>query len=139
MELYAILALRQRVFVVEQDCPYLDCDGYDPEAIHLWSLTDRGAVSSYSRLFRPGVKYAECSIGRVITAPEHRRTGLGRELVSRSLASLDARHPEVATGRAAVRIAAQSHLQRFYGDFGFVGVGEIYLEDGIEHRDMLRR
>lgn len=138
-ELYALLALRQRVFVVEQNCPYLDCDGYDQRALHLWSLDDRGEVSSYSRLFGPGVKYPECSIGRVITAPEHRGTGLGRELVARSLAAIDARWPEASTGRAVVRISAQAHLQRFYGDFGFDGQGDTYLEDGIPHRDMVRR
>ncbi|MBL8604410.1 MAG: GNAT family N-acetyltransferase [Myxococcales bacterium] len=133
--LYAIMALRQRVFTVEQRCPYLDADGADPKAVHLWCLGPSGALSAYARLFGPGVKYPECSIGRVVTAPEVRGTGLGRALVAESLARLDAAYGP----RAAVRISAQAHLEAFYGAFGFVGEGETYLEDDILHREMVRR
>ena len=132
-ELYAALALRQRVFVIEQNCPYLDCDGHDQEALHLWHTDENGVPDAYLRLFGPGVKYAECSIGRVVTAPEVRRTGLGRELVARGLAAAAERF-----AHAPVRISAQAYLERFYGEFGFARVGANYLEDDIPHCEMLR-
>lgn len=128
-ELYAITALRERVFVVEQRCLYLDADGIDPRCRHLWAA-DGDAVRAYCRLVPAGVKFPEVSIGRVITAPEARGTGLGRELMRRALA---------AVGSVPVRIAAQAHLDRFYGDLGFVRAGPEYLEDNIPHVDMLRR
>lgn len=132
-ELYAALALRQRVFVLEQNCPYIDCDGHDHEALHLWHTDNFGTVNAYLRVFAPGVKYAECSIGRVVTAPEVRRTGLGRVLVSRGL-DVVAEHYANTT----VRISAQAYLERFYNEFGFARVGANYLEDGIPHCEMLR-
>jgi len=132
-ELYAALALRQRVFVIEQNCPYLDCDGHDHEALHLWHADEGGAVDAYLRAFGPGVKYAECSLGRVVTAPEVRRTGLGRELVARGLAAVAERY-----ANAPVRISAQAYLERFYGEFGFARVGANYLEDHIPHCAMRR-
>lgn len=134
-ELYTILALRQRVFVVEQNCPYIDADGADPKATHLYFRDDAGTITAYARLFGPGIKYPECSIGRVITAPEVRSTGLGKQLVAECLRHLDAEHGP----RAAVTISAQAHLQRFYSAFGFEGVGDEYLEDDIPHRAMVRR
>ena len=81
------------------------------------------------RLLAPGAKFAEASIGRVVTAPSTRGTGLGRALMQRGLAAL---------GDVPVRISAQAHLQRFYGELGFAAVGEGYLEDGIPHVDMRR-
>ncbi len=132
-ELYAALTLRQRVFVVEQTCPYLDNDGHDHEALHLWHCDESGSVDAYLRIFGPGVKYAECSLGRVVTAPEVRRTGLGRQLVDRGLAALARTYGEVP-----VRISAQAYLERFYGEFGFVREGENYLEDDIPHCAMVR-
>lgn len=132
-ELYAALTLRQRVFVVEQRCPYLDNDGHDHEALHLWHTDPHGAVDAYLRVFAPGVKYAESSLGRVVTAPEVRRTGLGRVLVARGLDAVVEHF-----GRVAVRISAQAYLERFYGEFGFVREGENYLEDDIPHCAMVR-
>lgn len=131
-ELYALLALRQRVFVVEQACAYLDADGLDPAARHLWA-EDAGAVVAYLRVLPPGASYAEASLGRILTAPEARGQGLGRELVRRGLAALRAAHGDVA-----VRIGAQAHLVRFYGELGFAVAGEPYVEDGIPHVEMLR-
>ena len=75
-ELYALLALRQEVFVVEQRCAYLDADGHDPEAAHLWATAAGGAdLIAYCRIFPAGVKYPEASIGRVVSAGAARRTG----------------------------------------------------------------
>ncbi len=133
--LYAILALRQEVFVVEQSCAYLDADGWDAPARHLWHVDPAGAVTAYCRLFPAGARYDEASVGRVVTARSVRRTGLGRELMARALEALDAEHGS----RAPVRIHAQAYLERFYGDFGFVRDGENYLEDGVPHLDMVRR
>ena len=127
-ELYAIVELRERVFVVEQKCAYLDADGVDPISRHVWAEDDRGLVA-YLRIVPAGAKFDEVSIGRVVTAPEVRGTGLGRELMRRGIA---------ACGVAPIRIGAQAHLQRFYGDLGFVCASDAYDEDGIEHVEMTR-
>ena len=133
-ELHAIYRLRQRVFIVEQNCPYLDADQYDLETWHLsaWSTEDR-AILAYLRVFPPGVKYAEASIGRVVTAPEARGTGLGRQIMDEALARI---RSELSDG--AVRISAQSYLRKFYESFRFSCVSEGYLEDDIPHIEMLR-
>ena len=130
-ELYRILTLRQRVFVVEQNCPYLDCDGYDDRAHHLWCEDRPGipGVAAYLRVFAPGVKYAEASLGRVVTAPEGRRSGLGRPLIAEGIARV---------GGGPIRIGAQKYLEKFYGELGFVRASDDYLEDGIPHLEMVR-
>ncbi len=132
-ELYAVMALRQEVFVVEQRCPYLDADGYDPKASHLWA-TAPGAdyPIAYCRVFPAGVKYPEASLGRVVSAASVRRSGAGRALMVEALRLMD------AAAMGAVRISAQSYLQRFYEGFGFRVVSEPYLEDDIPHVEMLR-
>jgi len=130
--LYAILALRQEVFVVEQTCWYLDADGKDLEAVHVVGKRD-GRVVAYTRLLDRGVSYDEyASIGRVLTAAEVRGQGLGRPLMEESIRVLYDRF-----GRQPIKISAQAHLQKFYGALGFRGVGEIYDEDGIPHRAMI--
>jgi ElaA protein len=118
--LYDALALRCRVFVLEQG-PYLDPDGIDRLAWHLLGRDDAGELQAYLRVVDPGVKYAEPSIGRVITAPETRGTGLGRRLVAEGVARCMAAWPG-----QGIRISAQAHLERFYGGFGFVRVGDPY-------------
>ncbi|WP_116126534.1 GNAT family N-acetyltransferase [Lewinella sp. IMCC34183] len=133
--LYAIMVLRQRVFVVEQTCWYLDADGLDQAALHLLGTDDNGRLLAYTRILDRGVSYPDhASIGRVITAPEARGRGLGRPLMKESLTVLYATY-----GRQAVKIGAQAHLQDFYGSLGFVGVGEVYDEDGIPHRHMIKK
>jgi ElaA protein len=133
-ELYRLLVLRQRVFVVEQTCPYLDADGWDPRASHLWLDDDGGAAAlACLRVFAPGVKYAEACLGRIATAPEARGTGLGRALVVEGLARIAAAH-----GAVPVRIGAQRYLERFYGEVGFIVASAEYLEDGIPHVEMVR-
>jgi ElaA protein len=134
-ELYAVMALRQEVFVVEQRCAYLDADGYDPQAAHLWATgADPAYPIAYCRIFPAGVKYPEASIGRVVSAPSARRTGAGRALMVEALRRMD----EAAGSTATVRISAQSYLQRFYEALGFRVVSEPYLEDDIPHLEMLR-
>jgi ElaA protein len=131
-DLYDALQLRCRVFVLEQG-PYLDPDGIDRHAWHLLGRDAQGTLVATLRLVDPGVKYAEPSIGRVVTAPEVRGTGLGRALTAEGVAGCDRLWP----GRH-VRISAQAHLERFYNAFGFARVGSDYLEDGIPHVEMLR-
>ena len=132
-ELYRILALRQAVFVVEQTCPYLDADGRDRDASHLWTdAADGTRALACARLFAPGARYAEACIGRVATAAEARRTGLGRALMREAIARLTAAH-----GPVPIRIGAQRYLERFYGELGFVTASPEYDEDGIPHVEML--
>jgi ElaA protein len=131
-ELYDALALRSAVFSVEQRCAYLDPDGVDRQCFHLLGRDAAGALQAYLRVVDPGVKYAEPSIGRVISAPAVRGTGAGRVLVGQGLRRLQQQWPG-----QGVRISAQAHLQRFYASFGFVAVGGEYLEDDIPHVEML--
>ncbi len=132
VELYAILALRERVFVVEQRCAYQDADGIDPASRHVLARRD-GAIIAYLRVVPAGARYAEVSIGRVVIAPEARGEGLGRELMRRGHASVRAHHGEVA-----IRLGAQAHLTAFYGSLGYTQLGEPFDEDGIPHVYMLR-
>ena len=127
-ELYAITQLRERVFVVEQRCVYLDADGVDLLSRHVWA-DEAGALRAYLRIVPAGMKFVELSIGRVIIAPEARGTGLGKELMRRGI--------EGAAG-APIRISAQAHLEKFYGDLGFVRASDPYDEDGIMHMEMTR-
>jgi ElaA protein len=134
-QLYAMLALRQEVFVLEQACLYPDIDGLDPGAHHLlgWRSRDgKQQLAAHLRCLAPGAKYEEMSIGRVVTSPAARGTGLGRELVAQGIALARRQHPG-----HAIRIGAQAHLERFYAGFGFVTVSEPYDEDGILHIDMV--
>jgi ElaA protein len=135
-ELYALLAARAAVFVVEQSCVFQDADGLDPVAWHLIGWTgpeeDR-TLAAYLRLIEPGRKYAEPSIGRVLTAAPFRRTGLGRVAMIEGLARSAMLYPG-----SPVRIGAQRRLERFYMELGFHTVSEPYDEDGISHVEMLR-
>ena len=133
-ELQCIYMARQRVFTLEQDCAFLDADGFDELAHHLaaWLPSEREPLA-YARLLPPGAKYLEASIGRVLTAGSVRGRGLGRELMARALAQVDSTWPG-----SPVRIAAQSRLEAFYASLGFVAVGAPYLEDGIDHTEMVR-
>ena len=136
-ELYAILQLRQRVFIVEQTCPFMDADGMDDRAWHLMGWTadaeGRPRLAAYVRLFGPGIAYAEASIGRVCTHPDVRGGGMGRALMLRALAEVAALAPG-----SAVRIGAQRYLEAFYATLGFVAEPEGYIEDGIPHVEMVR-
>jgi ElaA protein len=132
-DVYDMLALRARVFVVEQDCAYLDADGLDRDAWHLLGRGAQGLLRAYLRAVDPGRKYDVPSIGRVVTDPALRGTGLGHALVAEGLR----RCAQVWPG-AANRIGAQAHLQAFYGGHGYVAVGEIYIEDDIPHIEMER-
>jgi ElaA protein len=133
-ELQAIYMARQQVFAIEQQCAYLDADGYDEASFHIaaWSPPHKVPLA-YARVVHPGHKYAEPSIGRVLTTGAARGSGLGRELVRRAIDGCAQAFPG-----QGIRISAQSRLERFYAEFGFVAAGAPYLEDGTPHTEMLR-
>jgi ElaA protein len=140
--LYALLRARGEVFIIEQRCAFLDTDGIDLNAWHLLGWTESevnsgdgasAVLAAYLRLIEPGRIYAEASIGRVLTAAPFRRVGLGRPLMKEGLRKAAELHPG-----HAVRIGAQIRLERFYQSLGFHTVSDMYIEDGIEHVQMLR-
>jgi ElaA protein len=135
-DLYSAMELRQRVFVVEQNCPYMDADGSDAQAMHLLGWDRNGATAklvAYARVFPPRIKYAEASIGRVCTHPDARGTGAGKVLMREAIERV-----ESSEWGSEIRIAAQMYLERFYESFEFRRVSEPYLEDDIWHVDMRR-
>ena len=132
-DVYALLAARNEVFVMEQNCPFQDADGFDQDAWHLlgWDEPKR-VLAAYCRVIAPGIKYAEPSIGRVLTTKNFRCTGLGRVLMAEALVRTVALHPG-----QPIRIGAQQRLEKFYVDFRFHTVSDSYIEDGIPHIEML--
>lgn len=131
-ELYAVLQLRNEVFVVEQNCVFQDADGRDQASHHLMGFQDEKLVA-YTRLVPPGALYEEPSIGRVVTSPDVRRNGIGKELMQRSIDEAYA-----LFGKQPIRIGAQLYLKKFYEYLGFQQTSGVYLEDGIEHIYMIR-
>lgn len=133
-ELYQILQLRNEVFIVEQNCPFQDLDDKDFYCFHFMGFdTDTQKIVAYTRLLPPGISYSEASIGRVVTSPIARGTGIGKVLMQKSLDTL-----EEMFASANIRIGAQLYLKNFYESFGFQQDSEVYLEDGIEHILMIR-
>jgi ElaA protein len=131
-ELYSYLQLRVDVFVVEQNCPFPEIDGYDQESFHLAYMVENEPLA-YARILPSGVKYHRISIGRVIVKKEHRGKGLANELMDECLKFIDKKWPN-----QEVQLQAQSHLKDFYGSFGFESISNEYLEDGIPHVDMVK-
>ena len=133
-ELYAIMRLRQRVFVLEQKCAFVDCDDQDQPSWHLMCYTDSGVLAAYSRLLPVDISYpGYASIGRVVSEPELRRDGYGRRLMSESIDRC-----RQLFGEAPLKIGAQLYLKKFYESFGFKATGDVYIEDDIEHIKMVR-
>jgi ElaA protein len=131
-ELYNMLQLRNEVFIVEQNCVYKDLDGKDQSAWHLMAVEDDKLVA-YTRILPPGVSYDNPAIGRVLTSSSKRRSGLGRELMKRSIEAC-----EKIFGKTFITLSAQVYLRSFYESFHFIAVGEEYLDDGIPHIEMSR-
>ena len=131
-QLYAILQLRNEVFVVEQNCVFQDADDKDQNSHHLMGFLDNKLVA-YTRLVPARIVYEEASIGRVVTSPSVRRNGAGKILMEQSIDSLYS-----LFGKVPIKIGAQLYLQKFYESFGFVRISDIYLEDGIEHIYMIK-
>jgi len=130
-ELYKILRLRSQVFVVEQNCVFLDMDNKDEGCLHFMGFVN-GELAAYTRLVPPGYIYDEMSIGRVATSPKHRSKGLGKELMQRSIQLCKQYFSD-----GPIKIGAQYYLLKFYTSLGFKVIGETYDEDGIEHVHMI--
>ncbi len=131
IELYNILRLRNEVFIVEQECPYVDCDNKDIGAYHLLVEED-GKLLAYLRILDKGVSYDEVSIGRVIVTNECRGKGIAKEMMTKSLEFIKENLNE-----NEVRISAQSYALKLYESVGFKIASEEYLEDDIPHIDMI--
>ena len=131
-ELYAIMQLRNEVFVVEQNCVYQDADNKDLLSYHLMGWNQQKLVA-YTRILAPGIAFEEASIGRVVTSPSVRRTGIGFELMNRSISKTTE-----LFGNFPIRIGAQLYLQKFYTSLGFEKDSDTYLEDNIPHIEMVR-
>ena len=129
-ELYEMIHLRQKVFIVEQDCPYLDADFSDQDAFHLLGYDDGGLIS-YLRAFPPGIKYEGASLGRIVVDDSKRGQQLGQNLTKEGLSYLSKHYPDTE-----IIISAQHRLENFYCELGFTARGEVYLEDDIDHIQM---
>ena len=131
-DLYGLLKIRQEVFIVEQDCPYLDADGLDQKCYHVMGKKDDEIVAC-TRIVPKGISYEKyISIGRVVNIKSIRKLGEGKKLMDYSINVCK----ELFPGEA-IKISAQVYLDRFYQDLGFVPTGENYLEDGIPHQAMI--
>ena len=130
-EIYEILKIRNEVFIVEQQCAYLDCDGKDREAYHLF-LEDNKRIVSYLRILQKGISYEEISIGRVLVNKSYRRKGIAQEMMIKAIKFI-----EENLNETEIRIEAQAYLVHFYKGFGFEEVSSMYLEDDIPHIEML--
>lgn len=128
--LYSMLKLRVDVFVVEQKCPYPEIDGKDLDAFHL-RILDGAELAASLRVLPPEQGGKPVKIGRVVVAPDYRGYKLGQRLMKEAIDFAHARFPGIA-----IELGGQSHLEKFYGSFGFVAISDEYLEDGIPHIDM---
>ena len=131
-ELYLILQLRNYVFVVEQNCVFQDADGVDQACLHLMGFIGQ-QLAAYTRLVPAGAMYQQASIGRVVTARTFRGTGIGRELMEKSIELV-----YKTFSVQPIKIGAQLYLKKFYSSLGFQQVSNVYLEDGIEHIYMVK-
>ena len=130
-ELYTILQLRNEVFVVEQNCVYQDADNKDSISFHL-SGWDGVNLVAYCRILPPGVSYTEASIGRVVSSPQYRNKGYGKQLMNEAII-----HTLAQFECNTIKISAQLYLQKFYEQLGFIKLSDSYLEDNIPHIEML--
>lgn len=131
-QVYAIMKVRQEVFVVEQDCPYLDADGKDQAALHFFITDKEDDILGYTRLLPKGISYPNySSIGRVVTSKKGRGKGIGKLLMQKSLEII------LDKFEGDIKISAQCYLHQFYTDLGFKKIGEDYLEDNIPHQAMV--
>jgi ElaA protein len=132
-QLFDVLQLRNQVFIVEQDCPYLDIDQKDQKSFHVMGYNNRGQLLATARILPPGISYPEVSIGRVAVSLHARGKGIGDELNRKCLTFISEYYGDVP-----IRLSAQKHLSAFYNKHGFKVVSDPYDEDGIPHVEMLR-
>ncbi len=134
-QLFEIAKLRIDVFVVEQQCVYPELDEYDrhPEARHLSGRNDVGELIAYARMLPPGLRYQEVNLGRVVVRADFRKRRVGHQLLQAALNEISGCWP-----KTFIRISAQDYLKKFYEQYRFVQVSDMYLEDGIPHIEMVR-
>lgn len=132
VEWHEVGMLRQAVFIVEQACAFPDLDELDMVSRHLLGRNDSGELLAYLRLVPAGHKYPSPSIGRVATLSKARGTGSGKAMMLEALAE----HQRCYPGQVNT-IGGQAYLARFYRSLGFQPISDIYLEDDIEHIDMV--
>jgi len=131
-QLYEIIKARIDVFVVEQACPYKECDDLDRVCYHLFQQDDKG-ITAYARIIPPGQEFEEAALGRVLTRKDMRGTGYGYQLMDKVM---DCMIHDL--GYHPIRIEAQHYLEGFYQKYRFRSVSEPYLLDGIWHVEMFR-
>lgn len=127
-EFYMLVKERIAVFVVEQNCPYQEVDEIDPEALHTFLTDEQGNVAAYTRIYK---EEDAVHFGRVLVAKEHRQSGLGKQIVQRTLEVIEQKYPNTP-----IIIGAQDYLRSFYESLGFNAISDVYLEDDIPHIDM---
>ena len=132
-ELYDLLKLRSKVFVVEQDCVYQDLDGKDSKALHIIGKKE-GRTVAYTRCFKPGIYFEEASIGRVVVESDQRKYGYGHVIMQASIKAIKNHYDA-----EIIKISAQTYLREFYESHAFTQIGEGYLEDGIPHIAMIKK
>ena len=130
-QLYDILKLRQDIFMIEQKCLYQDIDNSDSEAHHLL-MYEENVLAAYLRIFAPGVKFKEASIGRIVVSPDFRGSSVGKELITTGI-----RNTFELFKNSDIRIEAQAALKNYYRRFGFVEEGKVYVVDDIDHLQMV--
>lgn len=131
-DLYAIIKLRNEVFVVEQNCVFQDADDKDIYCYHLSGTVSNNELAAYARLVPAGISFPYISIGRVVTSPACRNQGLGRALMTQAIDEC-----YWLFGKQSIKIGGQLYLKNFYQSFGFKQTSEMYLEDNIPHIEML--
>ena len=131
-ELYDLLRLRSEIFVVEQNCVYLDLDGKDKVALHLFGEFE-GKIVAHARLFKAGITFEKSSIGRVTVDANYRDRKWGHDLMREAIAGI-----KCYFGESQITIGAQLYLKKFYESHGFVQTSEMYLEDDIPHIEMIK-
>ncbi|MEO0311107.1 MAG: hypothetical protein RIQ89_764 [Bacteroidota bacterium] len=125
-QLYGIAALRQEVFIVEQQCLFNDLDHKDQQAIHLLYYLN-GNISGVARI----LYLDKVSIGRIVVAKPYRNQGVAAALIN---AAMD--YCKLSLNAFKIHLFAQAHLVKYYNKFGFTAVGNEFLEDGIPHQEM---
>ncbi len=131
-ELYAILRLRSEIFVVEQNCIFLDLDNVDQFCQHLMIMQNQ-ELMAYARLVPPNLTFEYAAIGRVASSRSARGKGFGKRILQVSIENCIRLY-----GNHSIKIGAQLYLKNFYESFGFAVAGDVYDEDGIDHIQMIR-
>ncbi|PTX17642.1 ElaA protein [Halanaerobium congolense] len=131
LELYKIIEARVNIFVVEQNCPYKECDNKDQNSFHLYYEKDNEIIT-YLRIIPAGISYPEISIGRVLVKPEYRKKGLAKKMMEKAISFI-----KENSDSKIIKISAQEYVLSLYQNLGFKIVSDRYLEDNIPHYKMI--